>query len=152
MILDKVVYKTIELEAPVSHVWEVLTNPRLISRWLSDAEVEMVTDWTVGSPIVFEGVWHNIRFRDKGNVLQFEPNKILRYNYWSRLLRLPDNPANYSIIEFVLNGSDSTTTLVLTHSNFIIEAAYGHSNYYWTHTLERFKKVVESQIIPNSNF
>lgn len=65
---------------------------------MADPEVgiELITNWKVGSPITIKG-FHHIKFENKKTVLQFEPDKVLQYDYLSSLSRLPDKPENYSI-------------------------------------------------------
>ena len=46
---------TITINAPGSKVWEALTNPDLIKQYLFGTKV--ITDWQVGSPIIYEGQW-----------------------------------------------------------------------------------------------
>ena len=43
------------INAPVSKVWDALTKPDLIKQYLFGTEV--ITDWKVGSPITYKGVW-----------------------------------------------------------------------------------------------
>jgi hypothetical protein len=42
---------------------------------------ETITDWNVGSSISFQGNCEEQTYKDKGNVLEVEKNKILKYNY-----------------------------------------------------------------------
>src|SRR4030095_12807143 len=100
--MSKIVSKTILINAPTLKVWETLTNPELMKKWISETEINIITDWKVGNPIIMRGSLHRINFENKGIVLQFEPEKILQYNHLSSLSRLPDKPENYSIIEFRL--------------------------------------------------
>ncbi len=143
MVKDKIVNKTILINAPVPKVWETLTDPASINQWLSDTEIHVAVDWKVGGHMTFEGVWHGVKYKDKGKVLKFEPGIMLRYNYWSVFSRLPDRPHNYSVIEFKLTPDEDQTLLELTHSKFVIETNYGHSKFYWTLTLGRLKRLIE---------
>ena len=111
--------KTIIIKASPSAVWDTLTNPSMMNQWMGEPEMgtEIITDWKVGNPIVIKGI-HHIKFENKGTVLQFESNKVLRYNYLSSLSRLPDKHENYSIIEFRLEPVENKTLLSLTLANF----------------------------------
>jgi uncharacterized protein YndB with AHSA1/START domain len=110
-ISDKIFHKTIHINAPISKVWETLTTPELMKKWMFEKEIEILTDWTVGSPILIRGHLERMKFENKGRVLQFEPEKILRYSHLSSLSRLPDKPENYSILEFRLAPISNQTTL-----------------------------------------
>src|ERR1041384_3371458 len=110
---EQVASKTVEIDAPASRVWDALTDPALMKQWMadSDTEISILTDWTVGNPIVMYGKLHRMKFENKGRVLQFERERILRYSHLSSLSRLPDEPSSYSIIEFRLTPIDHGTSL-----------------------------------------
>jgi len=126
-------------------VWEALTNPELMKKWMSETEINIITDWKVGSPMIIRGNLHGIKFENKGTVLQFEPEKILQYNYLSSISRLPDQPGNYSSIEFRLAPIEDQTALTVLVSNFPTEIIYKHLAFYWNVTLEILKRLIENQ-------
>ena len=140
MATDKILKKTISINAPTSEVWNALTNPDLIKEWLFGTKV--ISDWKVGSQILFTGNWQGTDYIDKGTILGFEIEKLFQYNYWSGFSGLPDKPENYAIISFTLTKNGNTTTLTLTQSNFD-ETMYEHSDKNWTATLELMKKIIE---------
>jgi uncharacterized protein YndB with AHSA1/START domain len=142
---DKIFHKTIHINAPISKVWETLTTPELMKKWISETEIDIITDWNVGSPILIRGQLHRIKFENKGKVLQFEREKILQYSHLSSISRLPDTPENYSIFEFRLAPIKNQTTLTLTLSNFATESIYKHLAFYWNVTLEILKRLIEEQ-------
>jgi uncharacterized protein YndB with AHSA1/START domain len=134
--------KTISMKAPTAKVWETLTNPGLIKQWLYGTNT--ISDWKVGSPILFTGNWQGSEYKDKGTILDLEAERILRYNYWSAFSGLPDNPENYSIIAFDLTPQDNDTLLTLTQTNFANETMYNHSEINWDATLDTMKKLIEN--------
>jgi uncharacterized protein YndB with AHSA1/START domain len=69
------------IHAPPSAVWRALTDPDLMKQWMAEPvmRTEIFTDWKVGSPIIVKGHHNNVGFENKGTVLEFEPNSILRY-------------------------------------------------------------------------
>jgi len=146
MSANEVISKSIDIHAPLSIVWDVLTNPDLMKQWMAEPEMELSikTDWKVGNPIVIKG-FHHIKFENKGTVLQVEPHKVLRYNYVSSLSRLPDRPENYIVTEFRLAPTENKTTLTITLSNFATEAIYHHTDFYWKGTIEILRKFAEGQ-------
>ncbi len=141
---DKVVLKTININAPVAKVWEAITTPTLIKEWLFDTPIEVISDWKEGSSMIFKGRWQNRPYEDKGTIQKYEPGKMLRYSFWSHLSQLPDVPENYTIIEFSLVPGGEHTEVTLTQSNFILDTMFRHSNYYWVLTLDRLKKTIEN--------
>ena len=42
-------------QTPRFEVWEALTSPQMIQQYLFGTQV--TTDWQVGSPITYRGVW-----------------------------------------------------------------------------------------------
>jgi uncharacterized protein YndB with AHSA1/START domain len=142
---EKIAVKTVQINASTSQVWDALTNPALMKKWMAETEIHILTDWQVGSPIVIRGNLHGINFENKGIVLQFEHEKVLQYNHLSSISRLPDRPENYSAIEFKLTAMENQTALTLTLSNFPTETIYKHLFFYWNVTLEILKKMIEQQ-------
>ncbi len=56
------------INASSSRVWEALTDPKLIKQYLFGTEVS--TDWKVGSPITYRGVWNGREYEDKGRIIK----------------------------------------------------------------------------------
>ena len=137
--------KTIYINAPTSKVWDALTNPELMQKWMSETKIDIITDWKVGNPIVIRGTSNGKNFENNGTVLQFELEKILQYNHLSSLSRLPDKPENFSVLEFRLTPMENQTTLTLALSNFPTETIYKHLAFYWNVTLEILKRMIEEQ-------
>lgn len=50
----KVQYKT-TINAPLEKVWKALTEPEIVKQYFFGTD--LVTDWKVGSPIIFQGEW-----------------------------------------------------------------------------------------------
>jgi uncharacterized protein YndB with AHSA1/START domain len=141
MATDKIINKTISINAPASEVWNALTNPDIIKEWLFGTKV--VSSWKVGTPILFTGNWQGTDYVDKGSILQFDIEKVFQYNYWSGFSGLPDSPENYSVLTFKLNPEGNATLLTLTQTNFATETMYEHSNNNWGSILELLKKIIE---------
>jgi len=131
------------INATQTKVWEALTNPQQMTKWMADSEIEILTSWQVGSPIIIRGDLHGIPFENTGLVLQFEPEKLLRYSHLSSLSNLPDKIESYSIIEFGLLPKGNQTVLTLTLSNFPTEEIYRHLVFYWSVTLEMLRGFIE---------
>lgn len=141
----KTINKTVNIHAPAPKVWEALTDLAIMKKWIGETEINIITDWQVGNPLILRGRLHGIRFENKGTVLQFEREKILQYTHLSSISRLPDQPESYSILEFRLTplGNQNHTSLTLTVTNFPTETIYKHLAFYWNVTLEIIKKLVE---------
>jgi uncharacterized protein YndB with AHSA1/START domain len=131
------------INATPAKVWEALTSPQLMPQWMAKTEIEIITNWRVSSPIIIRGDLHGIPFGNTGRVLQFEPEKLLRYSHLSSLSNLPDEIESNSIIEFSLQPKGNETVLTLTLNNFPTEAIYRHLVFYWSVTLEMLKMFIE---------
>lgn len=136
--------ETIEIDAAPAAVWQALTDASAIPRWMCEpgVDLEVVTDWTVGRPIVLRG-HHHARFEDRGVVLQFDPPRRLVYTHLSSLSRLPDRPDSYSTLEFDLTPVAGRTALTLEIHGFPLETIYKHLQFYWRGTLPILRDFVE---------
>ena len=119
MIHDKVV-KNIEIKSPVSKVWNIITNPEMMKLWVVETPIEIESDWKVGSSIVIGGNIHGFNYKNKGTILQLEPEKVFEYNFWSEISRVPDIPENYSKIKYTLGFM----TIMYKHMNKFYKTKY----------------------------
>lgn len=150
-MITQLIEKKISIQAQPSAVWNALTNNDLIKQWMAEPEInlEILADWRSGGAISMKG-FHHVEFENKGVVLKVEPGRELQYRYLSTLSQLPDQPANYSIMNFRLNPSDNHTELILTISNFPNESIFRHIDLYWQATLVILKRVVETSRVENT--
>jgi uncharacterized protein YndB with AHSA1/START domain len=131
----------ITIAAPVAKVWEALTNPALIKEYLYGSEV--VSDWQVGSPIVYKGEWQGKPYEDKGTILEIEPNKLLKSTHYSPLSGAEDKPENYHTLTYTLSEADGQTAVTLTQDNNASAEEVEHSTEMWNNVLQGMKKVLE---------
>jgi hypothetical protein len=118
-----------------------------MKQWMGEPEMqlEIVTDWQVGSPITIAG-WHHVHFENKGTVLRFEPNLVLEYSHLSSVSRLRDEAESYTKIEFRLVPADEhCTSLNLRISGFPTESIFRHFDFYWRMTLPILRRFVVSR-------
>ena len=132
---------TDKINAPKSKVWEALTRPDLIKQYLFGTEV--TTDWKVGSPITYKGIWEGKTYEDKGKILQVEPEKLLVSTFWSALSGLPDVPENYNTIRYELSPVDGGTRLNIIQDNNATQEDADHSARNWQMVLDGLKKLLE---------
>lgn len=144
-----IINKTININAPASRVWEALTTPAIMKRWMTDAEMDIISDFKTGSAIVIRGNLHGIPYENKGTILQNDPSSVLKYNYWSSLSQHEDVPENYSLITFRLMFAEGTTTLVFTQTNFTEDVIFRHFNFYWNTALQLLRKLSEGEGLPD---
>jgi uncharacterized protein YndB with AHSA1/START domain len=139
---DLIVSKEISIDAPASQVWSVLTEPVLIREYLYGTET--ITNWQVGSPILFQGTYQDQTYQDKGVVVENLPNSVLSYRYWSGFSGLADLPENYMLITYSLAATNSRrTTLTWTQQGFATEEGYQHSERGMDALLQQIKHIAE---------
>lgn len=129
------------INAPVAEVWDALTNPDIIKKYMFGTNV--ISDWEEGSSIVWKGEWQGKPYEDKGEILKIEKEKILQYSHFSPLMGKPDVPENYHTVTVELSGTDSQTTVSLSQDNNADEQAREHSEKNWEMMLESLKSLLE---------
>jgi len=125
---------TVDIKAPATEVWQALTDPDLIERYMLGSKV--TSDWEVGSPITWEGEWQGKTYRDKGEVLAVEPPRLLQVTHFSPLSGVEDKPENYHTVTYELSDESDHTHLELTQ-----EPGEGAE---WDAILSGLKELVES--------
>lgn len=131
----------IVIHASASDVWDAITKPEIIKQYLFGTEV--TTDWQVGSPITYKGLWEEKVYEDKGEILQVEKKKVLVSTFWSSLSGKPDMPEYYKTIRYELSFAGDGTRLVLTQDNNDSEEEANLSAENWKGVLGGIKKIVE---------
>jgi uncharacterized protein YndB with AHSA1/START domain len=136
---------TVEVGAGPARVWQVLTQPDLVSQYMHGTELQ--TDWRVGGPIVWRGEWQGKHYEDKGEIIAFEPLHVLAFTHWSPLTGDPDTPEHYHHVTYELRGlDDARTQVTLTHGNSPSrEAAEAMVETGWKPVLQSLKDVAENQ-------
>jgi uncharacterized protein YndB with AHSA1/START domain len=133
---------TTTIHAPASEVWDALTKPDLIKKYLFNTEV--ISDWKEGSPITYKGEWKGKAFEDKGRILKMEPQKLLMSTHWSPLSGVPDSPENYHTVTYKLSETDGSTEVTITQDNNASEEEKVHSEENWKTVLAGMKKLLEA--------
>ena len=135
---------SIVIDASPTKIWEVLTTPPIIKKWLFGTDVHI--DWQEGGEITYTGVWEGKSYEDKGKIIKIEPEKYLLTTYLSAFSGLEDVPENYQNVAYVLEPqSDGKVKLTITQDNIKTEEAQGHSTKNWQMVLESLKKEAEGK-------
>ena len=136
------VSKSIEVNSSADKIWDTLTNPEKIKIYLFGTET--ITDWKIGSSIIFQGEYDGNKYKDKGNVLENVKNETLKYNYWSGFSGLEDKPDNYYIVVYhIENISDNRLKFTWTQEGFSNEERKCHTEQSLNGILEQIKKLTE---------
>ena len=133
---------SININANATKVWEALTNPDIIKEYLFGTET--ITNWQVGSDVIFQGEYEGTTYKDKGVVQQNIPEKLLSYTYWSGFSGLSDEPENYSLVTYILvDNGDNTTNFTWTQKGYATEEGYNHSQSGMADFLVQIKEIME---------
>jgi uncharacterized protein YndB with AHSA1/START domain len=133
--------QSVMIHAPVAKVWDALTDPELIKKYMFGSTV--TSDWTKGSPITFAGEWQGRRYEDKGVILRVEAPRVLEYSHFSPLSGQADRPENYHTVAIELSASDHGTVVSLSQDNNATEQARQHSEKNWGAMLANLKQILE---------
>lgn len=136
---------SIEIIATSSVVWEALITPDLIKKYFFDSDT--ISDWKVGSPIKFQGQYEGNQYEDKGTILELNPYKVFRYNYWSPLTGIDDKPENYFPVTYSLMETKGVTTLTVTQENIPDDKMRDQAETNWKKILDKLKNLIEDQLV-----
>jgi uncharacterized protein YndB with AHSA1/START domain len=134
---------TVTIDAPIAKVWDAFVNPAFIKQYMFGAEA--ISDWKVGSPIVWKGEYEGKKYEDKGPILKLEPEKTLQYSHYSPLTGKPDVPENYHTVTIELSrpSAGDQTTVTLSQDNNPDEEARDHTAKFWQGMLDTLKGLLE---------
>jgi uncharacterized protein YndB with AHSA1/START domain len=141
MSTELAISKSIDIFSTASRVWDVLIKPEMINQYFTGAET--VTSWQIGSEITFTHIYEGKEIKNKGVILNFEPNKLLRYTYWTEFSNTEDRPENYTTITYELTEIDDKIKLHLTQTNFKNADWYKALEIGWDQVLEKMKELAE---------
>jgi uncharacterized protein YndB with AHSA1/START domain len=138
---DFIAQANIITTAPVSKVWNALTDPELIKQYMFGTTV--ITDWKEGSSIIWKGEWQGKPYEDKGKIIKIESEKLLEVTHYSPLSGVSDIPENYHTVRYELTQEGDNTKILLTQDNNSSEQEKEHSETNWNMMLEGIKKLLE---------
>jgi uncharacterized protein YndB with AHSA1/START domain len=133
--------QSIRIRSKASAVWAAIVDPATIERWMRGVQVE--STWEPGSAITFAHTSQGHAYEDRGTVLAFEPERLLRYNHWSVLSHLPDSEAARTVVTLILTPAGDETDVEVTHDNLRGKAAFGHARFFWRNALVDIRNIVE---------
>ncbi|HEX3295319.1 MAG TPA: SRPBCC family protein [Nocardioides sp.] len=139
---DHVAHAETEISASPQQVWDAMTDPEAISRFMFGSKVE--TDWEEGSPITWSGEYDGRPFQDKGEILEVVENQRLRMTHFSPLSGKDDVPENHHTLDYRLEDRGASTRLTLDQDgNDSAEQAEQFAGN-WQMMLDQLKKYVEA--------
>ncbi len=135
--------KEIKVKAHKSEVWKALTTPELITHYLMGAHV--LSDWKVGSKIVYQGNFNGIDFRDEGIIDILDVERRYQYSYWSKNHGTENKPENYVSISYMIMDDNDGVIIKLTQSNYKSEKIAKSMEYIWDLILGNLKMYLEEK-------
>lgn len=141
--------RTMMIDAPPSAVWKAMTDPSLIRLYRMNSSME--GGWEKGGWVR----WYELKdgkevLQAKGKVLEMMPERRLRHSNYSPSLGLPDEPENYTTIDFTLDVErDGRTRLHLWQGEFAglphAERLARAAGKEWVEALVGLKRIAEEQ-------
>ena len=146
-----IVKNTIRINATASKVWDALVNPQKTKVYMFGCET--ISDWKAGSPLLWQGSYEGkeIVFV-KGFILDFQPNKLLKYTVIDPNASYPHTPENHLNVSYELSEQNGETIFTVSQDGFE-NAAEGEKRYKdvynkgegWNPILVQIKKLVEGK-------
>jgi uncharacterized protein YndB with AHSA1/START domain len=139
---NKLSVKTgININAPVSKVWQALTDPAMIKEYLFGTNT--VSDWKKGSSITYSGEWEGKQYEDKGKIIDIVPEKLLHTTYFSGMSGKEDKPENYANVIYEVTPQNGSTMVTISQDNIEDEKGVEHMKKNWGMVLDGMKKLLE---------
>ncbi len=115
--MKKPIYYTgyVNISASKEKVWDALTNPSMTPLYMYNCEP--ITDWQVGSPLVWRGKLDGTDYVI-GKVLRFEPGKILSFTAFNPMGTYPDVPENHLVTSYMIKPAKEGVELVISQGDF----------------------------------
>jgi uncharacterized protein YndB with AHSA1/START domain len=132
---------SIEIKTDPYRLWDVVTNPDKIKLYTGS---DTITDWKVGSPILWEGQHGDFKYQNKGKVLENNPGYLLKFLYWSGLGGDSDTIENYSVITYQLEKLHAgKMKFTYTRENIPTEVEKKMFDEHLPYMLEEIKRLAE---------
>lgn len=112
-----VVTNQVNINASLSQVWDMLTNPQKTKLYMFGCET--VTDWKPGSELLWRGVYEGKEMDFvKGYVLDIVPLKRLKYSVIDPNATYPHTPENHLHVTYELNEENGQVLLIVSQDGF----------------------------------
>lgn len=130
----------IKVRADVSSVWDALTDPEKIKKYMFGTNVK--ADWRVGGKITWEGKWEGKKYLDEGEILEYDPEKLMKYSHQS-IEPKTVNSQHIHIVTVTLNQDNDEVLIELIQENVINDEAKEAFEANWNMMLENLKDLLE---------
>ena len=141
---------TININAPASKVWEVLTQPEFTKIYMFGCSA--ISDWKVGSSLLWNGSYEGVEMNFvKGTIVEIDPVTKLIYTVFDPNATIEDIPENYLNVTYELIEAEGITTLNVTQGDYnkVAEGERRYQESYnngegWNPILLEIKKIAEA--------
>jgi uncharacterized protein YndB with AHSA1/START domain len=143
--------QTIEINAPVSQVWDVLTVSEYNNHWATEfssggPKFHLESTWELESPVLWKGEDGTVIV--EGNVTALEQNKLLRFTVFDVRSEEKALVTEEDGITFQLSEDNGVTTLHILQGDFSVmpegKKYRDLSAEIWDKVLPRIKEMAES--------
>lgn len=138
-----VAYAQVHMDATPDEVWNGLTDPTIIAKYMMGAKVD--SDWKERGSITWSGEFKGNSYKDRGKVLEVEPGKLLRYTHASGSSGAKDKPYAEHVVNIELHARGKGTEVMLTQDNNASGEAQLEAEKNWSTMLNGLKEVVEGR-------
>lgn len=146
-----IIKNVITINAPMTQVWDALTNPEQTKKYMFGCET--VSDWKKGSALLWRGNYDGKEMVFvKGTIVSIEPVKLLAYTTFDPNSTMEDIPQNYLTVTYQLSEQNGQTELTVTQGDYntVAEGERRYNEAYnggegWNPILEEIKKLLETK-------
>jgi len=142
------VERSVSIKAAPADVWRAMVDPELARKWMG---MRISCDWVVGSAVTFSETPLGPKYTERGTLLAFEPGKLLSFDHWSRLWRVPDTPENHAVMTLRVEAEGDGTRISFTHQLPVVEALAPHSDFFWRVALAQLRMQMEQTVSPETH-
>ncbi|GHS86138.1 hypothetical protein AGMMS50218_05440 [Actinomycetota bacterium] len=129
----------VHVDAVPEAVWRALTDPALVREYFFGTT--LVTDWRVGSPIVYRGEWEGRAYEDRGTVLEVDRPRRLVTDYFSPSSGLPDEPGNHQRVTYEVAPEDGGSRVTIVQDGNRDDEGAQHAAANWASVLGGLRDV-----------
>lgn len=123
------------LDHPVKQVWEAITQPQKLAKWLGETKLDLQIDGEV-----------HIQFQDMkivGQILQFKNESLLEYTWTSQSF-----PGELSIVRFELFAEGESKTKLVFSERLVPTPYLKGAGTGWHYILDTLEMVLDNREIP----
>ncbi len=137
---------SVEIDASPAKVWDTLVNPVMTRKYMFDCEA--LSDWKAGSELLWKGATDG-KVYVKGNIVEIEYGKILRYTVFDPNGGMKDIPSNYLTVTYALLTQDGKTLLTVSQGDYSVvengQKRYEDTVNGWGTVLQKIKEIAEQK-------